>query len=80
VPLYDYECLDCGEHFEALVLKSAATCPACQSQNLEQMISLFSVNSESIRQSNLAGAKRKNAKVQKDKAISEFEAERDHHH
>jgi putative FmdB family regulatory protein len=81
MPLYDYQCRDCGERFEALVLKgNAASCPKCQGANLEQLISLFAVDSESVRQSNLAGARRKNQKIQKDKSIAQYEEIRDHQH
>jgi putative FmdB family regulatory protein len=81
VPLYDYECLDCGERFEALVLHSSKSpaCPGCQSGNLEQLISMFSVNSEGGRQASLKSARRANAKVQRDKAIADHELIHNHH-
>ncbi len=47
MPIYEYECRQCGEQFELLVLKTTvASCPACQSQELEQLISGFAVSSE----------------------------------
>jgi putative FmdB family regulatory protein len=74
VPLYDYECLDCGQRFEALVRNSITpSCPGCQGRNLEQQISLFAVDSEGIRQSNIKAARRQGAKVQRDKAIADRE-------
>ena len=80
MPLYDYACSDCGEVFEALVLKnSQVSCPKCQGQKLEQLISLFAADSESTRQSNIKKARAISAKVQRDKTIAEREAMANHH-
>jgi putative FmdB family regulatory protein len=58
MPIFDYECRKCGEQFELLVLKgTVAACPACQGQDLEQLISGFAVSSESISQANLQAKK-----------------------
>jgi putative FmdB family regulatory protein len=79
VPIYDFKCLDCGEQFEALVLKGGTPgCPACHSARLEQLISMFSVDSASIRQANISLARKQNAKGQRDKAIADAEAIRNH--
>ena len=80
MPLFDFRCLDCGECFEALVLKTAASCPSCQSARLEQQISTFAVSSESIRESNLNGAKKKHEKVRRDYSMDMANAEKNHHH
>jgi putative FmdB family regulatory protein len=74
VPLYDYECLECGERFETLVRNSITpSCPGCQGRNLKQLISMFAVDSEGIRQSNIQAARRHNSKAARDKAIADRE-------
>ena len=79
MPIYEYECRGCRHRFEQVVLPaSTPTCPSCQGQNLERMLSIFSASSETTRASNLSAARRKNAKVNRDKQIAEHEAF--HHH
>ena len=40
MPLFEYECRDCGHHFEALVIGARTpACPKCKSQNLEKKVS-----------------------------------------
>ena len=40
MPLFEYECRDCGRTFEAFVTaERIAGCPACQSANLTKLLS-----------------------------------------
>lgn len=79
MPIYDFKCLDCSEQFEALVLKgNTPACPACQGARLEQLISMFSVDSATIRQGNIQQARKLNSKTHRDKAIADAEAIRNH--
>jgi putative FmdB family regulatory protein len=40
MPLFEYECRDCGRPFEAFVTADRAPhCPACQGQNLAKLLS-----------------------------------------
>ena len=82
MPIYDYQCLDCNERFEALILKNtpAPTCPACQSAKLEQLISLFAVDSEGTRESSLKGVRAKNNAIRKEYAVEQARHEREHRH
>jgi len=44
MPIYEYECRKCGHRFEALVNGSLkASCPGCQGDQLERMLSVFAV-------------------------------------
>ena len=44
MPIFEYVCRDCKKRFEALVYGSqTAKCPLCNSTNLDQQISVFSV-------------------------------------
>lgn len=82
MPIYDYQCLDCSERFEALILKNtpAPTCPACKSAKLEQLISMFAVDSEGTRDINARGVRAKNAAATKEFQIEQIKHEREHHH
>ena len=45
MPLYEYQCSDCGDEFEKVVRFSEADqnppCPSCQSRNTIKKISVF---------------------------------------
>ena len=45
MPLYEYECRDCGSRFEQLVLRRDAevVCRSCGSGTVSQLLSTFSV-------------------------------------
>lgn len=74
MPLYDFECLDCGERFEALVLgRGAPSCPICHGSKLEKLVSTFAVNSAATRKTNLTSGRRERAKARHDRAVAEHE-------
>jgi len=58
---------------------STPACPDCQGRDVERLLSLFAVSSETTRQANLKSARRQNAKIQRDKQIAEHEAIHHHH-
>jgi putative FmdB family regulatory protein len=69
MPVFEYECRQCGHRFEYLVLHSSpvAECPACRKRDLEQLISLCAVSSETTKQANLSAAHQKAAAVRREK-------------
>jgi len=80
MPVYEYECRQCGHRFEYLVLRTSpeAACPACQKKDLKQLISLSAVSSETSRQANLSGAHQKAVAVRKDKKHEDHKHLHDH--
>jgi len=57
----------------------SAACPECQSEKLEQQISMFAVSSDATRQANIKGAGKRNLNAQRDKVVADRE-DADHHH
>ena len=48
MPIFEYVCRDCENHFEAIVQgANTPACPSCQSTALEKQLSVFAVNSRS---------------------------------
>ncbi|MFL6179976.1 MAG: FmdB family zinc ribbon protein [Actinomycetes bacterium] len=40
MPMFEYACRGCGQHFEAFVTASrAASCPSCQGEDLQKLLS-----------------------------------------
>ena len=61
MPIYEYRCRRCAGEFELLILKTSPepACPSCQSQDIEQLLSAFAVDSEGTRQTHLDKARQK---------------------
>ncbi len=44
MPIYEYRCRPCGHRFEKLTQgQKQASCPSCQSTELDQLFSVFAV-------------------------------------
>ncbi|MHB1356302.1 MAG: FmdB family zinc ribbon protein [Anaerolineae bacterium] len=45
MPIYEYDCQECGEHFDKLIRSTSAnaavTCPACHSTRCVKSLSCF---------------------------------------
>ena len=50
MPIYEYECKNCGERFQVFLLAGEddgkMACPRCGARDVQKVISLFSVGSE----------------------------------
>jgi putative FmdB family regulatory protein len=73
MPIYEYQCRACGHTFEYLILPSspAPQCPACQHQDLQKLISLCAVSSETTQQAHLSAARKQAQKITRDKQYEE---------
>lgn len=59
MPIYEYQCRACKHSFETLVRGSEQpVCPACQSGDIERLLSSFGVSSEARSHSVLQAARR----------------------
>ena len=61
MPIYEYECRHCGQQFEFLVRAGGAdpACPKCQSAELERLLSIPAVQSESTHGLAMKAAKKR---------------------
>ena len=81
MPIYEYECRECQNRFELLVLGSTTPkCPECEAADLERLMSLSAVSSDGTRKRNLEDGRKKAQKTQDEKAHAEHEAFHHHHH
>jgi putative FmdB family regulatory protein len=63
VPIYEYSCRGCGHAFEMLVLKATVpACPSCASADLERLLSVPAVQSESTHGLAMKAAKKRDSK------------------
>ena len=80
MPIYEYECRACSQRFELLIRGTSAqpACPECQSADLEKLLSLPSVKSDSTHARALSAAKKRDAKQAYEKVNTQREYEAHH--
>jgi putative FmdB family regulatory protein len=79
MPIYEYGCNTCGHRFELLVRKDTTlACPACEGQDLERLLSLPSIQSESSRNLSLRSARRRDAAQGKERMQEQLRYEQSH--
>ncbi len=82
MPIYEYQCRGCGHQFEQLIIHSTTPeCPTCHGHDLERLISLFAVDSESTRSTAFQAGKKRQANVTRERNAAElaYHKEHDHH-
>jgi putative FmdB family regulatory protein len=63
MPIFEYHCRGCEHDFELLVLKGTAIeCPKCQSADLERLLSIPAVKSESTHALAMKAAKKRDTR------------------
>ena len=79
MPLYEYSCKVCGKEFELLVRHdTVAVCPACESAEIEKLLSLPAVKSSGTHELAMRAAKKRDAAQGKEQLRAQLEYERDH--
>ncbi len=78
MPIFEYDCLECGQQFEHLQRTADAqvSCPFCGRSNLQRLVSLCGVSSEAGRAANLSAAHQRAA----DKRFERQRSEHAQHH
>jgi putative FmdB family regulatory protein len=81
MPLYEYQCRGCGNRFEALVRsETPPPCPECHGEDLERLLSMFAVSSETTKSQALKDGRRRSASIKRDKDYAQMEYEKHHDH
>jgi putative FmdB family regulatory protein len=78
MPIFDFECKSCGHRFEALVLRSVPVCPECKSEELEKLLSLPAVKSETTHGLAMRAAKKRDKAQGQERVAAQIEYERNH--
>lgn len=79
MPIFEYSCKACGHRFETLVRKSdVPACPSCNSTDLEKLLSLPAVKTDSTRAQALKAAKKRDKAQGTERTIEQLKYERSH--
>jgi len=81
MPIYEFECRDCGHRFEQLIIHSTtAECPSCHGRSLERLISMFAVDSEGTRSSARKDGQRRGDQLTRERNDAEIAYHKKHDH
>jgi putative FmdB family regulatory protein len=79
VPIYEFKCRACEHVFDELVkLGQTPDCPSCGGNDLERLVSLPAVSTESSRRRSLSKARERAGKTHKEKQHAQAEYERNY--
>lgn len=83
MPIFEYVCNACGHQFEFLKLPAATTvptCPACQSPNLERLLSGFALSTTALTKARVKAERKQQlgSKDHKDKQVAQAEEIKHH--
>ena len=79
MPIYEYSCRNCSHQFEALVRGATVpSCPECQSADLERLLSLPAVKSESTRAVAMRAAKQRDKQQAQERVSAQRAYEASH--
>lgn len=81
MPIYDYACRACGHEFEALTRGSSSAapkCAECQSEDVERLLPVPRVKSETTKGLAMRAAKRRDARQATDRVQAQREYEAHH--
>jgi putative FmdB family regulatory protein len=79
MPLYEYDCRQCGRRSELLIRQGAIPeCPECHGLDLERLVSAFAVSSESTRQAAHKKGSARTSQNQRDQGDAEVAYHKKH--
>ena len=79
MPIFEYKCRGCGNEFEALVRKSdTPSCPECKATDLERLLSLPALKTETTKAQALKAAKKRDKAVGTERTQEQLKYERSH--
>jgi putative FmdB family regulatory protein len=79
MPIFEYQCRRCAHQFEALVRKSdTPACPSCSSTELEKLLSLPALKTESTKAQAMKAAKQRDKVQGTERTIEQLKYERSH--
>jgi len=79
MPIFEYKCRGCGNEFEALVRKSdTPACPSCNGTELERLLSLPALKTESTKANALKAARKRDKAQGTERTQEQLKYERSH--